>query len=335
MRATSGDGAYRVYGDADALRETFEGTKPSTLVGFGGGARRARARRLVALGNARRGDARGATRNCRVGVVGTDEDRRAERRPARRSPTPPTSWTCANDDDTPVTDRATSEPPWITVARPRSAAMWLSTSARYRIPTRKAHESSDELESAEDDDDPSRISVAGDDRENSRPKVGGSRHSSRAFARAGSTRARHVATDPAAEQLKAHGNAMYQRGKYGAAIDAYTEAITLCPRWLPLVLNRALCHRKRKNWAAVKEDCVKALDIDRESIKAKYMFGLSLIAERRFTEVRRKGAPTRSSRARDPSVPRLSSAHPNDPSHASRPNRDDRARPSSSVRARR
>ena len=41
VRATSGDGAYRVYGDADALRETFEGTKPSTLVGFGGGARRA------------------------------------------------------------------------------------------------------------------------------------------------------------------------------------------------------------------------------------------------------------------------------------------------------
>ena len=81
---------------------------------------------------------------------------------------------------------------------------------------------------------------------------------------------------PEAEQLKAHGNAMYQRGKYGAAIDAYTEAITLCPRWLPLVLNRALCHRKRKNWAAVKEDCVKALDIDRESIKANYMFGLSL-----------------------------------------------------------
>ena len=91
---------------------------------------------------------------------------------------------------------------------------------------------------------------------------------------------------PEAEQLKAHGNAMYQRGKYGAAIDAYTEAITLCPRWLPLVLNRALCHRKRKNWAAVKEDCVKALDIDRESIKANYMLGLSLIAERRFTEVR-------------------------------------------------
>ena len=26
---------------------------------------------------------------------------------------------------------------------------------------------------------------------------------------------------PEAEQLKAHGNAMYQRGKYGAAIDAY------------------------------------------------------------------------------------------------------------------
>ena len=42
--------------------------------------------------------------------------------------------------------------------------MWLSTSARYRIPTgKRLDESSDELESAEDDDDPSRISVAGDE----------------------------------------------------------------------------------------------------------------------------------------------------------------------------
>ena len=90
--------------------------------------------------------------------------------------------------------------------------------------------------------------------------------------------------DPAAEALKAQGNALYQRGKWGAAIDAYTNAILISPRWLPVILNRALCNRKRKNWNAVKEDCLKALDIDRESIKANYMLGLSLIATRHYRE---------------------------------------------------
>lgn len=44
---------------------------------------------------------------------------------------------------------------------------------------------------------------------------------------------------------------LYQKAKYSAAIDAYTEAITLCPRWILPIINRALCHRKKKNWLAV------------------------------------------------------------------------------------
>ena len=90
--------------------------------------------------------------------------------------------------------------------------------------------------------------------------------------------------NPEAEELKARGNILYQRGKWGAAIDAYTDAILIAPRWLPVLLNRALCHLKRKNWNAVREDCLKALDIDRESIKANYMLGLSLIAARNYRE---------------------------------------------------
>ena len=90
--------------------------------------------------------------------------------------------------------------------------------------------------------------------------------------------------NPEAEELKARGNALYQRAKWGAAIDAYTDAILIAPRWLPVLLNRALCHLKRKNWNAVREDCLKALDIDRESIKANYMLGLSLIAARNYRE---------------------------------------------------
>lgn len=93
---------------------------------------------------------------------------------------------------------------------------------------------------------------------------------------------------PQAEELKALGNAMYAKGKFGAAIDAYTDAVLLCPRWLPVILNRALCYRKKKQWNKVKDDCLKALDIDRESIKGNYMLGLSLIAERNYLEAVRR-----------------------------------------------
>ena len=187
---------------------------------------------------------------------------------------------------TPVTDRATSEPPWITVARPRSAAMWLSTSARYRIPTgKKAHESSDELESAEDDDDPSRISVAGDGRVLGRRSAGLGHILRSAFrARRFDGEVAMSRPTPEAEQLTAHGNAMYQRGKYGAAIDAYTAAITLVTRSCSAPGRRRRGYRKRKNWAAVKEDCVKALV--RPGERCEFTSATWDIAERRFTEVR-------------------------------------------------
>uniref|UniRef100_M1BSL0 RING-type E3 ubiquitin transferase n=1 Tax=Solanum tuberosum TaxID=4113 RepID=M1BSL0_SOLTU len=49
-----------------------------------------------------------------------------------------------------------------------------------------------------------------------------------------------------AEQLKQDGNHYFQKNRFGAAIDAYTEAITLCPNVPIYWTNRALCHRKRK-----------------------------------------------------------------------------------------
>lgn len=87
-----------------------------------------------------------------------------------------------------------------------------------------------------------------------------------------------------AQALKSRGNELYQKGKFGAAIEAYTEAITCDPRWTVLYINRALCHRKKKDWASVKRDCETALHFDRNSVKALYMLGLALIAEKKFTE---------------------------------------------------
>ena len=101
-----------------------------------------------------------------------------------------------------------------------------------------------------------------------------------------------------AEELKAEGNRLYQRGKYAAAIDAYTLAVTAAPRWISPYVNRALCHRKLKRWEGVRDDCVKALEIDRENIKANYMLGLSLIFEKKHTEVSERGGEARTRRDR-------------------------------------
>ena len=149
-----------------------------------------RARRLVALGNARRGDARGATRNCRVGVVGTDED--AARSGARAALADATDIVDVRERRRHPGHRSRDVRTAVDHRRaPRSAAMWLSTSARYRIPTGKAHESSDELESAEDDDDPSRISVAGDE-----VRILGRRSAGLAILRAPSARAGSTVRSP-------------------------------------------------------------------------------------------------------------------------------------------
>eukprot|EP00850_Spirogloea_muscicola_P017115 SM000144S00663 [mRNA] locus=s144:75668:78698:- [translate_table: standard] len=125
-----------------------------------------------------------------------------------------------------------------------------------------------------------------------------------------------------AEALKSQGNQYFAKDKLAAAIDAYTEAIALCPTVPVYWTNRALCHRKRKyvtprpvhtrglrllaspflvallqivagpssprtdlgpsvesmpsDWPRVETDCKRALELDRESVKAHYMLGLAL-----------------------------------------------------------
>ncbi|KMS95711.1 hypothetical protein BVRB_005560 isoform B [Beta vulgaris subsp. vulgaris] len=72
-----------------------------------------------------------------------------------------------------------------------------------------------------------------------------------------------------AEQLRQDGNNYFKKDRFGAAIDAYTEAITLCPNIPVYWTNRALCHRKKNNWTRVEEDCRKAIQLDNSSVKAK------------------------------------------------------------------
>ncbi|KAK1275691.1 E3 ubiquitin-protein ligase CHIP [Acorus gramineus] len=80
-----------------------------------------------------------------------------------------------------------------------------------------------------------------------------------------------------AELLRRQGNRAYERQRFGAAIDLYTEAITLCPEVPEYYTNRALCHLKRNDWKRVEEDSSRAIELDRDSVKAYYMMGRALL----------------------------------------------------------
>lgn len=85
-----------------------------------------------------------------------------------------------------------------------------------------------------------------------------------------------------AELLKQEGNSYFKKDRLGAAIEAYTQAITLCPNVPAYWTNRALCHRKRDDWEKVEADCRKALELDSSSVKAYYMLGLALLQSKNY-----------------------------------------------------
>ncbi|XP_022771550.1 E3 ubiquitin-protein ligase CHIP-like isoform X3 [Durio zibethinus] len=87
-----------------------------------------------------------------------------------------------------------------------------------------------------------------------------------------------------AEQLRKDGNNYFKKDRFGAAIDAYTEAITLCPNVPVYWTNRAICHRRRNDWLKVEEDCRRAIQIDYSSVKAHYMLGLALLQKQELDE---------------------------------------------------
>lgn len=87
-----------------------------------------------------------------------------------------------------------------------------------------------------------------------------------------------------AEKLRIDGNTYFGKSRFGAAIDAYTEAIALCPTIAVYWTNRALCHRKRNDWTKVEEDCRRAIQLDSNSFKAHYMLGLALLQKEDLAE---------------------------------------------------
>ncbi|CAK0784570.1 hypothetical protein CVIRNUC_007774 [Coccomyxa viridis] len=79
-----------------------------------------------------------------------------------------------------------------------------------------------------------------------------------------------------AEKMKAEGNAAYQKQKWGAAAERYTEAITMAPDWAVLLVNRAMCQKHRERWDDVESDSRRALTLDPRSMKGNYLLGQAL-----------------------------------------------------------
>lgn len=87
-----------------------------------------------------------------------------------------------------------------------------------------------------------------------------------------------------AEELKEYGNTCFRKRRFTAAIDAYTEAITLFPNNAIYWTNRALCHMKRNDWRRVEADCRKALELDKDCTKALSLLGLSMVESKQLSE---------------------------------------------------
>jgi len=113
-----------------------------------------------------------------------------------------------------------------------------------------------------------------------------------------------MATDgqrKAAEELRREGNQLFQKRKYAAAADRYTEAIALDNTCAPLFVNRALCSKKQAVaaaaecgdeapvaaggeagragwhlWSKVAADAKRALVLDVSNLKAHYLVGVAM-----------------------------------------------------------
>mmetsp|Transcript_1914 Transcript_1914/g.5693 ORF Transcript_1914/g.5693 Transcript_1914/m.5693 type:complete len:318 (+) Transcript_1914:99-1052(+) len=115
---------------------------------------------------------------------------------------------------------------------------------------------------------------ARDEAESGSARVGGAAGSSGGWA-PHPMRAPTASDKQAASELRQEGNTLVKKEKYSAALERYTEALTLFPE-PALHTNRAFCHKKRGDWAKVEEDSRAALELNSNFLKAHYYLGLAL-----------------------------------------------------------
>lgn len=80
-----------------------------------------------------------------------------------------------------------------------------------------------------------------------------------------------------AVELKTQGNKYFALRNYDSAASCYTKAIIKSPTTPTFYTNRSLCYLKLKNWEAAIQDCRKALDLDRISVKGHFFMGQALV----------------------------------------------------------
>ena len=81
----------------------------------------------------------------------------------------------------------------------------------------------------------------------------------------------------AAERSKRLGNELFQKQKFSAACEHYTDAIVQSnQRWHVPYLNRAMANEKRHRWKEAKEDLEKCLRLDEDNVKATYHLGVCM-----------------------------------------------------------
>lgn len=79
-----------------------------------------------------------------------------------------------------------------------------------------------------------------------------------------------------AAELKEQGNQFFQAHRFEDAISCYNKAIVKNPTQAPYFTNRALCFIYLKQPEKAVEDCRKAIELDRRSVKAHFFLGRAL-----------------------------------------------------------
>jgi STIP1 family protein 1 len=89
---------------------------------------------------------------------------------------------------------------------------------------------------------------------------------------------------PTAAEHKEQGNRYFQAHRFEDAIASYGKAIIKNPQMPTFFTNRALCYLHTKQWDKASDDCRKALELDRKSVKAHFFLGRAAIHLEQFDE---------------------------------------------------
>lgn len=80
-----------------------------------------------------------------------------------------------------------------------------------------------------------------------------------------------------AEKHKLQGNIFFKQQQYEEAIKEYTTAIIKNSKNIKYYTNRALCYIRLKKFEEAINDCKRAIEIDKNSLKGNYLLGQAII----------------------------------------------------------